>query len=427
MKRFFTLLIGLIAIVGTAGAFNDNIFFSSDANNWGQGDGNSHKFTKIDDNEFVTELTTSELNTLKTTDIKFKFWVSDWNCGVGAYGTDNVNVSTTKYSSSNGAANAGYFIISKNANAVRVQIRLKYQDNTWNITACVLVSDDTYSIKFDKSIENSSSSWSNVYCYSYIDDHAFVSWTGLEMTSNGNVYSCAIPTMANHVIFNNGGYGEGNQSWSISDITNNGVYKYSGLYGISTTMSSVGMGTFSCDHALNFDGTGVSAYAITGETGGVLTKSDALTNVPANMGLYVEGTGGTYTIPVIADASYSGINWMIAGTDVSVPQTITGYTNYILTNKKADGTTADSPKFFKINSAGNVVPKGKAYLQVPDEYASAHESLWFGDDETTDIKAIKNGQITIDNNAPIYNLAGQRVANGYKGVVIQNGKKLVIK
>jgi len=30
-------------------------------------------------------------------------------------------------------------------------------------------------------------------------------------------------------------------------------------------------------------------------------------------------------------------------------------------------------------------------------------------------------------NAPIYNLAGQRVENGFKGVVIQNGKKYVNK
>ena len=30
-------------------------------------------------------------------------------------------------------------------------------------------------------------------------------------------------------------------------------------------------------------------------------------------------------------------------------------------------------------------------------------------------------------NAPIYNLAGQRVDANYKGVVIQNGKKFVVK
>lgn len=39
------------------------------------------------------------------------------------------------------------------------------------------------------------------------------------------------------------------------------------------------------------------------------------------------------------------------------------------------------------------------------------------------IKEIHNSEI--NENAPIYNLAGQRVSKDYKGVVIQNGKKFV--
>jgi hypothetical protein len=40
---------------------------------------------------------------------------------------------------------------------------------------------------------------------------------------------------------------------------------------------------------------------------------------------------------------------------------------------------------------------------------------------------IHNSQFTIHNDAPIFNLAGQRVGKGYKGIVIQNGKKRVMK
>ena len=41
---------------------------------------------------------------------------------------------------------------------------------------------------------------------------------------------------------------------------------------------------------------------------------------------------------------------------------------------------------------------------------------------------IKNVQtIEVNENAPIYNLAGQRVSKDYKGVVIQNGKKFIKK
>ena len=45
--------------------------------------------------------------------------------------------------------------------------------------------------------------------------------------------------------------------------------------------------------------------------------------------------------------------------------------------------------------------------------------------ETTGIQTIKNE--TINLNAPAYNLAGQKVAEGYKGVVIQNGAKRIQK
>ena len=39
-------------------------------------------------------------------------------------------------------------------------------------------------------------------------------------------------------------------------------------------------------------------------------------------------------------------------------------------------------------------------------------------------KAAGVNAITLDKtNAPLYNLAGQRVSNNYKGVVVKNGKK----
>ena len=42
--------------------------------------------------------------------------------------------------------------------------------------------------------------------------------------------------------------------------------------------------------------------------------------------------------------------------------------------------------------------------------------------EATAIKTVKAG---VDANAPVYNLAGQKVNKNFKGVVIQNGKKVV--
>ena len=45
--------------------------------------------------------------------------------------------------------------------------------------------------------------------------------------------------------------------------------------------------------------------------------------------------------------------------------------------------------------------------------------------DPTSINEVSNG--TVNENAPIYNLAGQRVGKNYKGVVVQNGKKFIKK
>ena len=45
--------------------------------------------------------------------------------------------------------------------------------------------------------------------------------------------------------------------------------------------------------------------------------------------------------------------------------------------------------------------------------------------QTTGIETVKTNNVV--KNAPIYNLAGQRVENGFKGLTIQNGKKFVVK
>ena len=59
-----------------------------------------------------------------------------------------------------------------------------------------------------------------------------------------------------------------------------------------------------------------------------------------------------------------------------------------------------------------------------------------GDPEVLPIKAVEKFEstgitnITTDEaakNAPVYNLAGQKVTKAYKGVVIKNGKKMIQK
>ncbi|MBQ4352158.1 MAG: hypothetical protein II758_01105, partial [Prevotella sp.] len=46
--------------------------------------------------------------------------------------------------------------------------------------------------------------------------------------------------------------------------------------------------------------------------------------------------------------------------------------------------------------------------------------------ETTSINSIENGESRIEN-YDYFNLSGQRVGKGYKGIVVVNGKKFVRK
>ena len=190
------------------------------------------------------------------------------------------------------------------------------------------------------------------------------------------------------------------------------------------TISSAGMATFTCGRALDFNGTGIAANIITSANAGALT-TEAVTKVPANTGLFLEGDEGTVNVPVITSSEAESVdvsaNMLVAGTGATVPQTDgAGNTNFILTTNKGASAT---PKFFKVNTDGNTVAVGKAYLQIPSAYVGAHEYFWF-EDETTGIEAVKASQKM---NGEFFNLAGQRVAQPAKGLYIVNGKKVIMK
>lgn len=75
--------------------------------------------------------------------------------------------------------------------------------------------------------------------------------------------------------------------------------------------------------------------------------------------------------------------------------------------------------------AGSKIKANKAYLLVNATTSTAKGVKISFDDETTDINNI-NATKT-DSYVPIYNLTGQRVANGTKGLLIKNGKKIINK
>ena len=90
--------------------------------------------------------------------------------------------------------------------------------------------------------------------------------------------------------------------------------------------------------------------------------------------------------------------------------------NAFVLNKK-NGTGVG---FYKLSDSGHI-GANQAYLTNSSGSAPA----FFGFEEATGIKAIDNGQLTIDNE--VYDLQGRRVAQPTKGLYIVNGKKIIIK
>lgn len=120
-------------------------------------------------------------------------------------------------------------------------------------------------------------------------------------------------------------------------------------------------------------------------------------------------------------------------TDITQPKTeglIGVYKKHTFddTNKaNCYGWTANGE--FRKAGNGASVSACRAYLKLPAKSvignAPASLSIQLGDG-TTGITAVKGGAYG-DTDAPMYNLQGQRVDKSYRGVVIKNGKKMIIK
>ena len=173
--------------------------------------------------------------------------------------------------------------------------------------------------------------------------------------------------------------------------------------------------TFVSSKALDFTGSDVKAYAVTGHSGTTVTRSEALTKVPANTPLLLNAPKGSYNIPVIESAEAIGTNLLKAGTGAAVSAE-SGKTKYVLS------VTAGKAEFQKINTTAATVPTGKAYLEFNE--AIEARSLDIDEGGTTAIDVINKKQ---DASGEYYDLQGRRVAQPKKGLYIVNGKKVIIK
>ena len=182
---------------------------------------------------------------------------------------------------------------------------------------------------------------------------------------------------------------------------------------VPMSVSDATWASFSSAKALDFTGTGVTAYIAIEKDASTVTLTP-IVKVPANTGIVVNAAEGTYAIPVLsgdADATIGNLlkPWLTAGTP-------TAETYYTL------AVNAGNPIFKK--SSGGTLAAGKAYLDLSGASAPVL-NINFGDGNTTSVNDVRSKME--EGRGEFFNLNGQRVAQPTKGLYIVNGKKVMIK
>lgn len=180
-----------------------------------------------------------------------------------------------------------------------------------------------------------------------------------------------------------------------------------------------GWATTVTNSPLDFSAIGEYVEAYTATLSGTTVTLNKVNDAPAETGLVLKGATGTHYIPVIASSdtptgSLSGSSTASKTVDDS--------------SKKCFGLAIKNEKaqFVKIKNA-EVIPAKKAFLEVEPSTPANEFTVVFEDEsgEATGIQTLNAERNTLYGET--YNLAGQKVNKSYKGLVISNGKKVVMK
>lgn len=201
---------------------------------------------------------------------------------------------------------------------------------------------------------------------------------------------------------------------------------------VSATITPTGYATFSSPYALDFSNAITNlekVYYASAVAKGSVTMTELTQKVPAETGLFLKGTpNATVTIPVVASgAAINGTNYLKPNTaSTSIAASTAGTYHYVFAYTTSDNS---NPGFYNLASA-LTLGAGKAYLETNTDIkptTQAKVSFLFTDGEVTGISNVNaDNSLNVNANAgKMYNAAGQLVNEGYKGIVIMNGKKVV--
>lgn len=172
---------------------------------------------------------------------------------------------------------------------------------------------------------------------------------------------------------------------------------------------------------------GVTAYAVKSNNDGraqLVKVAEGGQVIPGGQGylLSTANENGFYLTPSINAPVEVSTKNLLMGSDEAQTFDEAGYKYYIL------GQSGEDFGFYwQKGTSGTCVNNAahKAFLRVPALSGAKFLSFTFGE-ETTGINGITASDAE-QNGTVLYNLAGQRVAKGYKGLVIKNGKKYLVK
>lgn len=188
----------------------------------------------------------------------------------------------------------------------------------------------------------------------------------------------------------------------------------------TVNISSSGYSTYAAYYPVNYAERNLTAYAVKlnkAKDGVEFTEIPGV--VPAGVPVLLKGIAGNKYVLEKAEGG-SPVSTNLKMSDGNATSTDAA-TLYALSTK--DGVTA----FYRVKK-DSPIPAKRCYLEVVKDTSASNAAFYslgtnFG--ETTGISSVENKVEKAD--APVYNLAGQLVGKDYKGLVIKNGKKFVIK
>lgn len=183
---------------------------------------------------------------------------------------------------------------------------------------------------------------------------------------------------------------------------------------ITATLNASGYATFCSQYPLDFSDYATadySAWQITSIGSNAITFEQVKGKVKGGTGLLLKGEAGATVTLTSADSDNELTGNKLVGTLAPL---------YVAANEYygLSGTT-----FVRMNAG--TVKAGKAIIPAGEISTSAQNLTFVFEDNTTGINTVNDSRFTVNGEA--YNLAGQKVSESYKGIVIVNGKKMIRK